>query len=199
MGESGYLIHDTKKYSHYFTLNWQEKKFEFQLRRAKNVGEGRAACKTKKGLVLFGAGVDRLYPFVKSVKGVFSNGYLLMEESEKKYFVNTAGDNDFQRKFKDATPFGTNYATVQEQSGWTILDANGHYKTLPTYDKIEELGSNVFSTNKQALFGIYDSHGNVVVPVEFQKIIIINKNLIQGYKNGDILYFDHFGKEIRLD
>jgi hypothetical protein len=199
MGASGYLIHDTKKYSHYFKSDWEAVTFGFQLRRAKYVGEGRAICRTKEGLLLFGDELEKLYPYVESAKGVFSKERLLLKESENMFFVNVDGDNVFRRKFKSATPFGTSYATVQERSGWTIMDSDGHYQTLPAYDKIEELGSNVFSTNKQALFGIYDSHGNVIVPVEFQKIIIINKNLIQGYKNGEIFYFDRSGSVIHLN
>ncbi|MFT5778397.1 MAG: hypothetical protein ACI837_001353 [Crocinitomicaceae bacterium] len=199
MGESGYLVHGTNKSSHYFDTDWKEKRFKAPLKKAKYVGEGRAVSRTKLGLVLFGGETEQWYEMGRSVKGDFSNGYLLLYLKGKSFYVNPEGKNVFQREFIDATPFGTKYATVKERAGWTLMDANGYFKALPSFNKIKELGSNVFSTSKQSVYGLFDSHGNVILPVKFQKINILNKNLIQGIVDGEIHYFNQKGEEIILD
>ncbi len=199
MDGAGYIVYDTKKFSHHFTVNWEEITYDSPLRRAKYVGNRRGICRTKNGLLLFGDGINKLFPTKFNFKGVFGSGFLLLGSRNHYMFIDDSGANVFEREFIDATPFGKNFATIKEQTGWTIMNTHGHYKTLPSFDKIKEIGTNIFSTSQQALFGVFDSHGNTIIPVKYQRINVLENNLLQGYKNGKIFYFTVSGKEIILN
>lgn len=73
------------------------------------------------------------------------------------------------------------------------------FQILPGFEKIKPLSKTIFSTNGQPLFGLFDSHGNELISVEFQQLNFLRNNIIQGRKDGDIFYFNLNGEPILLD
>ncbi len=199
MSENGYLVIDSKKNGHYFDLAWKEITFDTPLKRAKVVGEGLAIARSRKGTLLFGGDVAVDFKLGTRSNGTFRNGFLLLERSKDYQFVDVNGINKFKRTFDDAKPFSGKYATVKEKGGWTIIDGKGHFQILPGFDKITPLSQSIFSTSAQALFGLFDAHGNELIPVEFQELHFLRNDIIQGRKNGRIFYFDRNGTSISLD
>ena len=199
MGENGYLVIDSDKVGHYFNSEWKEITFENPLMKAQIVGDGLAIARLRTGTFLFGGDVAVNFPIGFRNNGTFKNGFLLLERSKEYQFVDVNGINKFKRTFDDAEPFTGNYATVKEKDGWTIIDGKGHFQILPGFDQIKPLSKTIFSTPTQAVYGLFDAHGNQLIPVEFQQLNFLRNDIIQGRKNGDIFYFDRNGEPILLD
>lgn len=199
MGENGYLVIDSDKIGHYFNRNWKEITFDEPLTRTKIVGEGLALARMRNGTLLFGGDVEVKFKSGSRNNGTFRNGFLLMEYNKEYQFVDVNGINQFKRNFDVAEPFLGKYATVKEKDGWTIIDGKGHFQILPGFDKITPLSQTIFSTSAQPLFGLFDAHGNELIPIEFQQLNFLRNDIIQGRKNGNIFYFNRNGESISLD
>jgi hypothetical protein len=199
MGENGYLVIDSDKLGHYFNPEWEEIMFENPLMKARVVGEGLAMARSRKGCLLFGGDVEVNFKVGCRNNGTFKNGFLLLGGNGDFEFVDVNGINQFKRTFDDAEPFLGKYATVKEKDGWTIIDGKGHFQILPGFEKITPLSKTLFLTSGQSLFGLFDAHGDELIPAEFQELNFLRNDIIQGRQNGDIFYFDLHGNPISLD
>lgn len=198
MDNHGYLMEDKNRVFHYYTSNWEEVKIAGDLKRARYVGNGYFTGTTKKGTLLYGNEKEIWFDAGTRVIDKFESGFLLIEEPLCIYFIDSIGQLAFNRKFDEATPFSGNYATVSELEGWSIIDISGQLKSFPSYGKIKPLGANVFSTQAQAKYGLFNSHGEEILPVAFQKINFLPGKIIQGIKDGELFYFDYAGKPLSL-
>ena len=81
------------------------------------------------------------------------------------------------------------------------LPANAQSRTADSFnfDEITAESPTIFSTPAQPVFGLYDAHGNELIPAEFQQLSFLRNDIIQGRKDGDIFYFNREGKPITLD
>ncbi|MDG1334369.1 MAG: PRC-barrel domain-containing protein [Crocinitomicaceae bacterium] len=199
MGENGQLIIDSDKIGHYFDAEWNEVSVGGPLTRAKVVGEGLAISRSRGRTILFGGDVKVVFKEGPRAIETFKNGFLLLQYMGNFEFVDVKGINQFKRSFKDAMPFIGKYATVKEKDGWTIIDGEGHFQILPNFDKITPLSSTLFETTMQPVYGLFDGHGNELIPAEYQQLNFLRNNIIQGRKEGDIFYFDLNGSPISLD
>lgn len=199
MGKNGYLVIDSKKVGHYFSEDWTEVTFPEPLSRAKTVGEGLAFARFGNYSMLFGGDLVVKFEGGTRYEGDYENGFLLLTYGREYRFVDVNGINQFKRTFTEAEPFSGNYATVEEKDGWTIIDGQGHFQILPGFDKITPLSKTLFSTSAQPVYGLFDAHGNELIPTEFQQLNFLRNDIIQGRKNGAIFYFDRAGKAILLD
>ncbi|MCJ8290491.1 MAG: WG repeat-containing protein [Crocinitomicaceae bacterium] len=199
MGENGYLVIDSDKMGHYFNQGWDEITFDQPLSRVKFVGEGLALSRSRKSTLLFGGDVEVKFSAGHKSIGGFRNGFLLLEYGKECKFVDVNGVNQFKRIFDDAEPFSGRYASVKEKDGWTIIDGDGYFQVLPGFDKITPLTKTIFSTPSQPVFGLFDAHGNELIPVEFQQLNFLRNGIVQGRKNGKIFYFDRNGESISLN
>lgn len=199
MGENGYLIIDSKREGHYFNKDWQEITFDEPLTRVNVVGEGLAFARCRNYSLLFGGDLAVKFKAGYKNEGEFHNGFLLLTYNREYEFVDIKGINQFERTFSEAEPFSGKYATVEEKDGWTIIDGQGHFQILPSFDKITPLSQTLFSTAAQPVYGLFDSHGNELIPTEYHQLNFLRNDIIQGRKNGEIFYFDRDGKAILLD
>jgi len=197
LGDYGYLVWIHSDTSYYYTADWNKAKFE-SFRRVKYLGEGYVTTKTSDGTLIWSLEYSKVFKNKPTIKGKFSNGFLLLKEFNNVYYVNQQLNNAFNREFADATSFSEGYATIKEQKGWTIIDTKGHAKSVSTFDKIIPKGQNIFETRKQPLYGLYDSHGSIIIPVEYEQINVLYGKVIQTIKNTEINYFDLFGNPIDL-
>lgn len=199
MGKNGCLIIDTDKNGHYFDSNWNEISFESTLSRAQEVGEGLAISAGQSETVLFGGNLEVKFKGRWKSVGKFTNGFLLLENGSDYQFVDVNGINQFNRTFDGAGAFLGKLAPVKETDGWTLINGHGHLQILPCFDKITAHSQTLFSTPSQSLVGLFDSHGNELIPVEYQQLNFLRNGIIQGRKNGEIFYFDLHGVPILLN
>jgi hypothetical protein len=198
LGDEGYFIIAADRVGHYFDAQWNEISFDEPLTRGRPVGEGMVISRTKNGTILFGGDVKVVFKPGTRAIGEYKNGFLLLQHRGQYQFVDVNGNNRFMRTFSEAMPFSGPYATVHEKGGWTIIDSEGHFRILPGFEKIFPLSETLFSTSLQPVYGVFDAHGNELIPAEFQAINFINDKIIQGRKNGQIFYFDRSGTPIEL-
>lgn len=199
MGRNGYLVEGSDGVTHYFDPNWKEVQFEEPLGRVRYVGNGLALARAREYTLLFGGEIEKKLPPNTRNVGQYEGGYLLLEINSQFEFINEQGENHFQRTYKEAHPFVGKYATVEEKDGWTIIDQEGNLQVLPNFDEITAESPTIFATPAQPVYGLYDAHGNELIPAEFQQLNFLRNDIIQGRKNGDIFYFDIHGKTILLD
>ena len=192
------LIQDYKGDFHFFTADLEKINKGEKLRRARYVGNGFITARSGSDVLLLSENMRKQLPKGAKVHGAFNSGYILVSSENESYYLNTSLENEFKRDYIDANPFKNGYAAVEEVSGWTIIDQKGFPKSLGAYSEIQPLGNNMFSTKKQALYGLYDSHGNQILPAEFQEINVLTNELIQGVREGTIFYFDRFGKPLNF-
>lgn len=190
----GYLI-ESRDSTFYFDKEWNILNDGVPFVRALYYGQGFVGARVDSGMILFSPNTYRL--FDNSVKfRSFSEGRMLLSVSTEKWFINTDLEDLFNRKFKNALPFKGNFAPVQVEEGWTIIDKNGFQKSFGSYDKITAEGNNIFSTRRNPLYGLFDSTGKEIIPVQYERITILRQGVIQTVKEGAIYYFDFNGNSI---
>lgn len=199
LGKNGCLIIDSEKNGHYFDAEWNEVTFESTLNRAEDVGEGLSISRGSTETLLFGGGLEVKFEGRWKNIGRYTNGFLLLVNGKEYQFVDVNGINQFKRIFDDAEPFSGELAAVKETDGWTLIDGNGHFRILPSFGRITPHTQTLFSTPGQVVHGLFDSHGNELIPVEFQQLNFLRNNIIQGRKNGEIFYFDVKGVPIEFN
>lgn len=198
MGDHGFLLEDRGRHFHVYTADLKKLLPDSLLFRANYVGEGYVMARSENGRVFFSASKTKWDNHIFGVHGVYNDGLLLVEDGLQYSFLNINLENEFERNYRAAMPFSNGYAAVKGTEGWTIIDRRGYPKSLPAFDQIKPLGNNLFSTKKQAVYGLFDSHGNMLLPVEFQQINFLKEDLIQGIKEGEIFYFHRNGDPIAL-
>lgn len=188
---SGYLLVCSDE-SYYFDSNWKALNGGLPFERAKYLGEGVISAKGDTSNILFSP--FNIEHFERGTRfGKFNQGILLVEGQTKQWFINKDFETLFNRKFEFATEFQGDYAAVQEKSGWTIIDKNGYPKSLSSYHQIKVLGNNLFSTERRSLVGLISASGAEIVPVEYERITILQNGIVQGVKDGTIYYFSADG------
>ncbi|GEM_PF-2119202 len=192
----GFLFKDYKNESHFYSSRLKQIGRDLHLRQARYVGNGFIQARVSGIPIILSEEKQLILAKGAKIHGDFCSGYLLLSEGLRYYYINANMENAFHRYYSDACPFKDDFASVKEKNGWTIIDKKGYPKSLGAYDKIDPVGNNLFVTKKQPLYGLFDAHGNEIIPVEFQEINVLNKNLIQCVKEGDIHYFDCSGKPI---
>lgn len=196
----GFLLDDLKGRYYFYDSGFNLLFGELNLRKARNVGDGCITAYADHQSLLMTTDTVRFFGEGLRVSSMFNSGFLLVETGDEGFcYYNSALENPFQRGFHNAHPFLNGIASVEEGDGWTLIDQKGERKSLGSYAEIKPLGNNLFSTSKQALYGLFDGHGRQILPVEFQEIHWLAPNLIQGIREGSIAYFDKYGKPVTLN
>jgi hypothetical protein len=124
---------------------------------------------TSDNFVIYDARNQQKYLYAESVKGTFSDGYLVLKIEGNYEFVDRNFQNIFQKSFDDAQPFKHGMAPVMIDKNWTLIGKQGYQKALPTHNYIENEGVNLYSIESHNYYGIYDSHGKVIIEQDSSK------------------------------
>jgi hypothetical protein len=151
---------------------------------------------TSDNFVIYDARNQQKYLYAESVKGTFSDGFLLLKIEGNYEFVDRNFQNVFQKSFDDAQPFKHGMAAVMIDKNWTLLGKQGFQKALPTYNYIENKGINLYSIETHNYYGIYDSHGKVIIEPAYLSIHFLEYGILQATKIGVIDYFTMDGRKL---
>lgn len=193
----GFLVEDLKGRFYYYDPEFTLRSDSLNLRHARYLGSGCISANCDRQTLLMTAEHKAWLPGGTRAVGRFESGRLLMKlGDDQHYFLDEQLENPFRRVFSKAHPFIGPYASVEEGDGWTIIDQSGARKSLGSYEELLPIGNGLFSSTRQPLFGLFDSKGNTILPVEFQEIQVINSNLIKAVREGHIEYYDRQGNEV---
>ena len=151
---------------------------------------------TSDNFVIYDARNQQKYLYAESVKGTFSDGYLVLKIEGNYEFVDRNFQNIFQKSFDDAQPFKHGLAPVMIDKNWTLIGKQGYQKALPTHNYIENEGVNLYSIESHNYYGIYDSHGKVIIEPSYLKIHFLENGIIQATKLGVIDYYTMDGRKL---
>jgi hypothetical protein len=151
---------------------------------------------TTDQFVIFDSRNKQKYLYAESFKGKFSDGYLLLKIEGNYEFVDRNFQNIFQKSFDDAYPFQHGMAPVMIDKNWTLIGKQGFQKALPTYNYIEKKGVNLYSIETHNYYGIYDSHGKVIIEPSYLNIHFLDYGILQATKLGVIDYYTMDGRKL---
>lgn len=151
---------------------------------------------TMDNFVIYDARNQQKYLYAEYVKGKFSDGFLLVKIDGNFEFVDRNFQNIFQKSFDDAQPFNQGMAPVMIDKNWTLIGKQGFQKSLPTYNYIEKKGVNLYSIESHNYYGIYDSHGKVIIEPSYLSIHFLASGILQATKLGVIDYFTLDGRKL---
>ena len=151
---------------------------------------------TSDNFVIYDARNQQKYLYAESVKGTFSDGYLVLKIESNYEFVDRNFQNIFQKSFDDAQPFKDGIAPVMIDKNWTLIGKQGFQKALPTYNYIEKKGVNLYSIESHNYYGIYDSHGKVIIEPSYLNIHFLDYGILQATKLGVIDYYTMDGRKL---
>lgn len=98
--------------------------------------------------------------------------------------------------YPKAIPFNGNFAAVGDKRGWSVIDSTGKSMCYPNFGAITSLTPSLFQTGKQALSGIFDTSGKLIIPVNYERINFLPHHIIQVIKEGEVRYFRTDGSEL---
>lgn len=137
----------------------------------------------------------------------FSNGRAFIRQQDGKTIMI---DRNFKQigteKYRSANEFRNNYAIVDTDKGWGIIDTSGNFIIKPQYVNIHEIGvmDNYFffgewKKDYEILYGIADLNNDVIIKPTFEEFdangfingllqVMINGNLAYINKKGEIIW-----------
>lgn len=160
------------------------------------IGEGAVTFKTKtERIILRGESEIRLSR-ESIIEGGFQEGFCLIKEGKRFSYLNDKLEVMVTKRFVQAKPFENGRACVKIGNGWTMISKTGTLLSYPSFASISSVSENLFKTRKLPTYGLFDSHGKEIVPCKYEKLKVINANLIQVMLNGQMGYFNIKGEEI---
>ena len=192
------LLETVEKTNVLFDANWnrilpEERKF----RGLRNLGPALYAYTIDGGkLVLYNDSTKYADSSYQISSGKMIQDRLLVMKNKRYCYVNSAFKPTTKRTFRQAISFSGNYAAVSDQRGWTLIDHHCNSLTYPNYGAITAINSQLFNTRRLSFYGLYDTHGNLIIPVEYEQINFLPHGIIQCVKNGELYYFRKDGTNL---
>jgi WG containing repeat len=172
---------------------------ETKFRQLKNIGAATYAYHTAEGkMVLYNAETDEADSTYRSVTGYFEQERLLVTKGIRFCYIDQHFKPVTSRTFRAAIPFAGDHAAVADQRGWTLIDHNCNSLTYPNYGEIKTLNAQLFKTQKLPLYGLYNTQGKLLIPVEYEQITFLPNDIILCVKEGAFYYFRKNGKPLPM-
>ena len=171
--------------------------FPCKFEKIEKVFDGIYLCYNKFGTSLFiNSEGDTLKTIhCKSFEST-SEGLLLCKFNNYVQFLDSTLSPVFRYDFYDAHPFVKGIATVRTRRGWQVLNRNGNLLSVASYQEIKPIANNTIQAKEFPKKGIYNYKGELIVPVEFERINFVSKTIMQVIKDGKAGYIDIEGKWI---
>lgn len=116
-------------------------------------------------------------------------GKIIAEENGRQFYINQKGELLFGKTFLQCTEFNGEAAAVNSYSGWTLINEKGDYLHYPSFGEIVNATENTFIETKRTTFGLYDENGLELLEPIYQRIDLIEKDLLVCLLDGYIVYF----------
>ena len=108
----------------------------------------------------------------------YHNGIAIGKEKESgKYcYVNKKNEPLFDKTFLKLRPFVNGLACVKTEKGWNIIDLEGNYTLTKWYSSLW-LKEDLIIVREKDEYGVIDLKENILIPVKYRKISILDKGL----------------------
>lgn len=123
-----------------------------------------------------------------------SEGLLLCKFDNYVQFLDSTLTPIFRYTFYKAHPFVKGIATVKTGRGWQVLNRNGNLLSVASYREIKPIANNTIQAREFPKKGVYNYNGELIVPVEFEKIIFVSSTIMQVIKDGKAGYISTKGE-----
>ncbi|MES2557156.1 MAG: WG repeat-containing protein [Bacteroidota bacterium] len=130
--------------------------------------------------------------------GRFEEDRLLVKKGARFSYINTHFKPVTTRTFSQAIPFSGTHAAIADQRGWTLIDHQCNSLTYPNYGEIKALNAQLFNTQKLPLYGLYNTQGKLLIPVEYEQIRFLPNGIILCVKEGSFYYFRKNGSPLPM-
>ncbi len=155
------------------------------------LGNNVFACRVGGKYLLFNTADTSRKLMSESLPQSFSDNLISIETEKGAYSVyNDQLNKILEENFLNITPFISGFAGAESKYGWTLIDKSGRRLSYPSYGEIEYVGASIYKIRAASLKGIYDGAGNVLIPVEYERIEFLPDNKVLCLKDGKIRYFD---------
>ena len=117
--------------------------------------------------------LKELFPVKKQEKWGYANGELQLKI---KYIYNAA------------EAFQSNCAIVKNDTAYGVIDQSAKWLIQPNYESIRRISDSIFIV-KQEKFGVLNSYEGGILPLEYEKIQLVDESLLKLYKGNEVFYF----------
>ncbi|MDQ3190372.1 MAG: WG repeat-containing protein [Bacteroidota bacterium] len=167
---------------------------EPQFNSAEQFVNGRAIVKLKNHYGLIDTTGKYILDASYDIINPFGENKTLVKKGNLYYFMDRDGQPVFDNYFHNATSFQGLYTTVANFYGWGLMDENGILQTSYNYAKLIPINDGYFSYSLNSTQGIMDLKGNEVLPMEYERIQMISKNIFLIEENNRIGYLKTDGQ-----
>ncbi|ASS47373.1 MAG: hypothetical protein A3D31_16145 [Candidatus Fluviicola riflensis] len=171
---------------------------ETKFRQLKNVGPAIYAYTAEGKTVLYNAETNEADSTYRNIAGYFVQDRLLVTKGARLCYLNQHFKPVTTRTFSQAIPFSGNHAAIADQRGWTLIDHQCNTLTYPNYSEIKALNAQLFKTQKLPLYGLYNTQGKLLIPVEYEQIRFLPGGIILCVKEGAFYYFRQNGTPLPM-
>ena len=131
---------------------------------------------------------------------LFSEGLAaVMEKDSTIKFIDTRGqvviDKGFRYPdFSYGYLFYDSLCAMTDKSGkWGIIDRTGEWVIRPEYDGVAHVASGYWLLNKNEQRGLFDKKGQLVIPVEYREINVMEQGISVGLNDYTMQMLNHDG------
>jgi len=126
--------------------------------------------------------LKELFPVKKKEKWGYANGELQLKI---KYVYNSA------------EPFYNGKAIVKNDTAFGLIDPSAKWLMQPKYKSLERVSDSIFIA-KQAKVGIVNHREEIILPLEYEMVQVVNDEMMRVFKGEDVFYFNLKEEELIL-
>lgn len=128
---------------------------------------------------------------------VFSNGFRIYSNNNKKGFLTENGEVLIEAIYDDIGFMSTGYAAVKNVKKWTVIDLKSRKQVCKWYEMIGCVSNGFFSVRENNKWGIINKSGEIIAPFKFQKTSCFTDDGLASIKiNNRYGFIDTTGKII---
>jgi hypothetical protein len=189
---NGYVAIQFDSKSHIlYDANWKPLfGLDSTLRKINYLGEESFELRTKKGgTAIYNFKNQQRLTNIDDVEGTMETKRLLIRTGKLLYYVDDSLKRISNYVYSKAKPFVGNRAAVLDRDGWTVIDPSNNLLSYPDFNEITIYSEYFFKAKNKAHYGVYNNRGEVIVPCDYERVVFVNKKLVQTFLHGEIQYF----------
>jgi hypothetical protein len=160
------------------------------VRKINHLGSHVFEIRTKKGgTCVYNFENNTRLSGIDAVKGAMEQKRLLVEKNNRFYYVDDSLMRISNYEYAAATPFTGNRAAVLDFDGWTLIDPENNLLSYPDFNELTVFSPFFSKAKNKAHVGVFGNSGEVIIPCNYEKLVFVNKHLVQTFLLGEVQYF----------
>ncbi len=126
--------------------------------------------------------------------GNLKNGLVYLSKNDKYFYTDYNGRRKIDSSYIDATDFMNDFAIVENEEGYGVINLSGEYVISPIHNKLKWLNDSILSYSEGSKWGMISLLNDTITIAKYDYIGEFKDGFSIASKNDTLLYLNENGK-----